>query len=68
MNCLKQLCLVNCTKLFCVWFHELYLSQESKKGFLNQRLDFRDSNPNSWYGFSDDVPLIAPVIARQALY
>ena len=56
-------------KNYCyVWFHELYLSQESKIIFLNQRLDFRDSNPNSWYGFSDDVPLIAPVITRQALY
>ena len=36
--------------------------------FLNQRLNFRDSNPNSWYSFSDDVPLVAPVIAKQALY
>ena len=34
---------------------------------LNQLLDYRDSNPNYWYSFSDDVPLIAPVIAKQTL-
>ena len=33
-----------------------------------KRLDFGDSNRNSWYSFSDDVPVIAPVIAKQALY
>ena len=37
------------------------------QSFLNQRHDFRDSNPNSLYSFSDDVLLIAPVTARQAL-
>ena len=25
-------------------------------------------NPNFCYSFSDNIPLIAPVIARQALY
>ena len=40
----------------------------SYKKFLNQRLDFRDSKRNSWCSFSDVLPLIAPVIARQALY
>ena len=32
--------------------------------FLNQRLDFRDSN---WHSFSDDVPLIA-LITKQEFY
>ena len=41
---------------------------KNKNVFINQRLNVRDSNPNSWYKFSDDVPLIAPVIAKQALY
>ena len=33
--------------------------------FLNQRLNF---SANSWYIFPGDIPFIAPVIARQALY
>ena len=33
-----------------------------------QRLDFRDSSPNYWYILAHDVPLIAPVIAKQSLY
>ena len=36
--------------------------------FSKQHLDLGDSNPNSWNSFSDDVPLIALVISRQALY
>ena len=44
------------------------ISYKKKQSFLNQRLDFRDSNSNSWYSFSDDDPLIATVIAIQALY
>ena len=31
--------------------------------FSKPRFDFKDSNPNSWYSCSNDVPLIAPVIA-----
>ena len=31
-------------------------------------LALSDSKPNSWYSFSWEVPLIAPVIARDALY
>ena len=31
-------------------------------------LDFKDSKPNSWKSFSEDVPFIAPVIAMAALY
>ena len=36
--------------------------------FLNQRLGLRDSKPSSWYIFSIEVPLIAPVIAKHVLY
>ena len=32
------------------------------------KLHVRDSNPNYWYNFSDNIPLIAPVTARQASY
>ena len=28
----------------------------------------KDSKPNSWYNFSLEVPLIAPVIAKAELY
>ena len=35
--------------------------------FSNQRLDFRDLNPNSQYSFSNNVLFNPPVIARQAL-
>ena len=35
---------------------------------IKQRLDLRDSKPSSWYIFSVEVPLIAPVIAKHALY
>ena len=35
---------------------------------LNHRLDFKDSKPNPWKSFSEDVPLIAPVITMAALY
>ena len=31
--------------------------------FLNERLNFKGSKPNSGKSFSDDVPFIAPVIA-----
>ena len=37
-----------------------------KDSFLNQRRSWRDSRPSSSYSFSLEVPLIAPVIARQA--
>ena len=30
---------------------------------INHLLSFKDSKPNSWYNFSLEVPLIAPVIA-----
>ena len=36
--------------------------------FLYQRRSLRDSKPNSWYNFSFNVPLIALVIVRHALY
>ena len=38
------------------------------KLFLTQRLDLRDSKSSLSYVFSGDVPLIARVIVRQALY
>ena len=47
-------------------FNVIYYKNDNV--FLNQRLNVRDSNPNSWYNFYDHLPLIAPVIAKQALY
>ena len=41
---------------------------QKKHDSLNQRLDFKDCKPNSRKNFSEDVLLIAPVIAMAALY
>ena len=35
---------------------------------LNYLLLLGDSKPNSWYSFSWEIPLTAPVMARDALY
>ena len=35
---------------------------------VNHYLSFKDSSPNSWYNFSFEVPLIAPVITNAVLY
>ena len=35
---------------------------------LNRLLSFKNSSPNSWYKFSFEVSLIAPVIANAVLY
>ena len=40
----------------------------SWKIFLNQCHDFKDSKTNSWKKFSEDVPVIVPVIAMTAFY
>ena len=39
-----------------------------RQSFLYQGQSLWGSKPNSWFSFSLGVPLIAPVIARQALY
>ena len=46
----------------------LVVSLKKVHNFLNQRLDFRDSKPNSPYNLLWDVSLMVPVIARAALY
>ena len=38
------------------------------QSFVSQRLDFGDYNPYCWYSLSNNVLLITPVIAKQALY
>ena len=47
------------------WF--LY-TLKRRHSFLHHRLCWRDSKPSSWYIFSLDVPLMAPLIAKAALY
>ena len=46
----------------------IFIDFGEEKSFLNQRRSWRDSKPNFWKSFSLGVPLIASVIARQALY
>ena len=46
-------------------FHENFCKIDN---FIKQRIDFMVSQPNSWKSFSEDVSLIAPVIAMVALH
>ena len=39
-----------------------------KQRHLNHLRDFSDSKPNSWNILSREVPCMAPVIAKAALY
>ena len=45
-----------------------HLISYKNDSFLNQCLNFRNCNTNSWCSFSDDFPLIVPAIASQAFY
>ena len=36
-----------------------------RQSFLYQRRSLKGSAPNSWYNFSLDVPLIAPIIQNK---
>ena len=48
----------------------LRLKRECCVHFLKYKTgrSLRGSRPNSWYSFSLDVPLVAPIIGKQALY
>ena len=46
----------------------LFKTLQKRQSFLYQRRTRRDSKPSSWYIFSFEEPLIAPVKARHALY
>ena len=46
----------------------VFYLQFSTDNRLNHLLSFKDSKPNSWYNFSLEVPLIAPVVAKAALH
>lgn len=52
------------TAYLCLTFLTCFLFIVGKQRNYFQRFNFRHSNRNSWYSFSDNFPLTAPVIAR----